>query len=285
MLCLPFDGARKQAAEQKQTHAGSRIASFEDWFGAVSWVNTLYVWFPGCWAPSVVEAIAERNAAHLAEYPMQHAVFTADAHHDAVQSREVSFRINPWNAPATDISRCSKPVRGLLGWALMTRRSGRCSPYCVRESCRMCSRRELPPAGMVRPHFVLLYRFCYQGSASLRSGWISCKHKGTSGRHIWSRGSHTWTLFHLRFFAGRGEGSNRSISGSCLMIGSGLIRSYKLGGPPDLAVMFSGTTSFSKGAEVSAFFSLVLFFETKVLFFPIKCSHRLFFLHKQSAYR
>ena len=46
-----------------------------------------------------------------------------------------------------------------------------------------------------------------------------------------------------------------------------------------------GNESADAAVTISAFFSLVLFFETKVLFCPIKCSHRLFVLHKQSAYR
>ena len=153
------------------------------------------------------------------------AVFTAEAHQNAVQSREVSFRIIPWNVKVLTFFLCFKPVRGWIGLALMTRRSGRCSPFYERESCRMFSRRELPPPGMVLPLFVLLCRFYYQGNARLRSGWTSCRHKGTFGQRIWSRGSHTWTPLHPRCFAKRCEGLNLSISGIfCPLIGSCLIQ-------------------------------------------------------------
>ena len=37
------------------------IASFEEWFGSINMMNSLYVWFPASWGPSVVEAIQTRN--------------------------------------------------------------------------------------------------------------------------------------------------------------------------------------------------------------------------------
>ena len=42
---------------------GSSLAKFNEWFGSMSVMNTLYVWFPASWDPSVVEAIIKRNSA------------------------------------------------------------------------------------------------------------------------------------------------------------------------------------------------------------------------------
>ena len=168
------------------------------------------------------------------------------------ESREVSFRINPWNVKVLTFFLCFKPARGWIGLALMTRRSGRCSPFYEREFWRMFSRRELPPPGMVLPLFILLCRFYYQGNARLRSGWTSCRHKGTFGQHIWSRGSPKWTPLHPRCFAKRGEGLNLSISGIfCPLIGSCLIKSFMFSGPRGSVEMSSGVRFFSNGIVVT----------------------------------
>ena len=35
---------------------------FTQWFGSCSLINTLYVWFPGSWAPMVAEQLFERSS-------------------------------------------------------------------------------------------------------------------------------------------------------------------------------------------------------------------------------
>ena len=49
---------------------GGGLAKFNEWFGSMSLMNTLYVWFPASWGPSVVEAISKRNQKWLQQHPV-----------------------------------------------------------------------------------------------------------------------------------------------------------------------------------------------------------------------
>ena len=71
VLCKPSDSAAGSKGSQKGKllKQGSSLARFKEWFGSVSLMNTLYVWFPASWSPSVVEAISERNQTWLAQHP------------------------------------------------------------------------------------------------------------------------------------------------------------------------------------------------------------------------
>ena len=74
VLCKPCDGVtgcRDGKGQQKGRlpKQGSPLANFSEWFGSVSLLNTLYIWFPASWAPSVVEAIMKRNQTWLATSP------------------------------------------------------------------------------------------------------------------------------------------------------------------------------------------------------------------------
>ena len=86
----------------KKQQQGKSLAGFRELFGSVSWINTLYIWFPASWAPSVVEAIIKHNEKWLAQTPFQHdySVFTAAEVADQHASREVAYKIQKWNVQA-----------------------------------------------------------------------------------------------------------------------------------------------------------------------------------------
>ena len=73
ILCKPSDSAAggKGSKKGKLLKQGSSLARFTEWFGSMSLMNTLYVWFPASWGPSVVEAISKRNQTRLAQHPVQ----------------------------------------------------------------------------------------------------------------------------------------------------------------------------------------------------------------------
>ncbi len=108
VLCKPGDrvsphqagstGGRGGRGNKKQQQ-GKFLASFREWFGSVSWINTLYIWFPASWAPSVVEAIIKRNEKWMAQTPFQRdsSVFTAAELADQHASREMAYKIQKWN--------------------------------------------------------------------------------------------------------------------------------------------------------------------------------------------
>ena len=62
-------------------------------------MNTLYVWFPASWAPSVVEAIIKRNRTWLAKTPVQRdpTMFSATECEEGQASREMLYKIQKWN--------------------------------------------------------------------------------------------------------------------------------------------------------------------------------------------
>ena len=67
VLCKPSDSTAggKGSHKGKPLQQGRALAKFNDWFGSMSLMNTLYVWFPASWGPSVVEAISKRNQTWL----------------------------------------------------------------------------------------------------------------------------------------------------------------------------------------------------------------------------
>ena len=78
------------------------LAGFGDWFGSVSMMNILYVWFPASWGPSVVEAIQKRNETWLAKKPVirdPHIFNRAEVAMGPL-SREVTCKIQKWNIDA-----------------------------------------------------------------------------------------------------------------------------------------------------------------------------------------
>ena len=61
VVCLPFDGA----AEQKHGRKKATDARFETMIGPISWVDSLFIWFPAAWMPLVVDAIREKSYMHI----------------------------------------------------------------------------------------------------------------------------------------------------------------------------------------------------------------------------
>ena len=98
VLCKPSDSAAggKGSNKGKPLKQGGALARFNEWFGSMSLMNTLYVWFPASWGPSVVEAISKRNQTWLKQHPVHRdpAMFNAS---EVENAREVTFKIQKWN--------------------------------------------------------------------------------------------------------------------------------------------------------------------------------------------
>ena len=78
---------------------GCALARFDGWFGSMSLMNTLYVWFPVSWGPSVVEAISKRNQTWLAQNPVHRdpQMFNATEVEMGPAAREMTYKIQMWN--------------------------------------------------------------------------------------------------------------------------------------------------------------------------------------------
>ena len=82
------------------------VAGFSEWFGSMSMMNILYIWFPASWGPSVVEAIQKRNETWLAKKPVirdPHIFNRAEVAMGPPMgplSREVTCKIQKWNIDA-----------------------------------------------------------------------------------------------------------------------------------------------------------------------------------------
>ena len=101
VLCKPSDSAAggKGTHKGKPLKQGGALARFNDWFGSMSLMNTLYVWFPASWGPSVVEAISKRNQTWLQQHPVRRdpAMFNASEVENGPASREMTYKIQKWN--------------------------------------------------------------------------------------------------------------------------------------------------------------------------------------------
>ncbi len=53
---IPQQRGGKGSKGSKNPQQGKSLAGFKAWFVSMSWINTLYIWFPASWAPSVVES-------------------------------------------------------------------------------------------------------------------------------------------------------------------------------------------------------------------------------------
>ena len=75
------------------------LARFNEWFGSMSLMNTLYVWFPASWGPSVVEAISKRNQKWLQQHPVHRdpAMFNPLEVENGPAFREMRYKIQKWN--------------------------------------------------------------------------------------------------------------------------------------------------------------------------------------------
>ena len=100
VLCKPSDSAAGGKGTNKgQPKQGGALAKFNEWFGSMSLMNTLYVWFPASWGPSVVEAISKRNQTWLKQHPVHRdpAMFNASEVENGPASREMTYKIQKWN--------------------------------------------------------------------------------------------------------------------------------------------------------------------------------------------
>ena len=102
---MPQQPGGKGSKGSKNLQQGKSLASFKAWFGSLSWMNTLYIWFPASWAPSVVDAIIKRNEQSKAQVPLQRDsdVFTAAEQADAFACREMSYKIQKWNVKSAKV--------------------------------------------------------------------------------------------------------------------------------------------------------------------------------------
>ena len=71
----------------------------------MSLMNTLYVWFPASWGPSVVEAISKRNQTWLQQHPVHRdpAMFNAFEVENGPASREMTYKIQKWNVNSPEV--------------------------------------------------------------------------------------------------------------------------------------------------------------------------------------
>ena len=110
VLCKPSDSAAggKGSHKGKPLKQGGSLAKFKEWFGSRSLMNTLYVWFPASWGPSVVEAISKRNQTWLKQHPVQRdpAMFNASEVENGPASREMTYKIQKWSV----ISQRVRPI-------------------------------------------------------------------------------------------------------------------------------------------------------------------------------
>ena len=101
VLCTVNDSTSggKGSRKGQPLKQGGALARFNEWFGSMSLMNTLYVWFPASWGPSVVEAISKRNQKWLQQHPVHRdpAMFNPLEAQNGPASREMRYKIQKWN--------------------------------------------------------------------------------------------------------------------------------------------------------------------------------------------
>ena len=107
VLCKVNDSAAGGKGSQRgqPLKQGGALARFNEWFGSMSLMNTLYVWFPASWGPSVVEAISKRNQTWLQQHPVHRdpAMFNASEVEYGPASREMTYKIQKWNVKSLEV--------------------------------------------------------------------------------------------------------------------------------------------------------------------------------------
>ena len=101
MLCKTVDsraGGKGKRTGQPLKQGGA-LVGFNSWFGSMSMMNILYVWFLASWGPSVVEAIQKRNETWLAQNPVirDPQMFNRAEVAMGPASRELTYKIQKWN--------------------------------------------------------------------------------------------------------------------------------------------------------------------------------------------
>ena len=100
---LPGGNGKKGSKGSKKLPQGKSPAGFREWFGSMSLINTLYVWFPASWAPSVVIVQRKEKCKVLAPLQRDPAVFTATEQADGHACREMSYKIQKWNVKSAEV--------------------------------------------------------------------------------------------------------------------------------------------------------------------------------------
>ena len=183
VLCKPNDSTAGGKGSQKgqPLKQGGALAKFNEWFGSMSSMNTLYVWFPASWGPSVVEAISKRNQAWLQQHPVYRdpAIFNASEVENGPASREMTYKIQKWNVNSPEVH----PIlvaNARVDW--MSLEDSELTQQCGQESSEMSSLNVRPRHGKECNRKGLLCRYSYQAVAQLTNGWISCNHSASFGR-------------------------------------------------------------------------------------------------------
>ena len=93
VVCLPFDGA----AEQKHARKKITDARFETMIGPISWVDSLFIWFPAAWMPLVVDALSEKSYMHSESIGQLGAVaFTDQSQPVLPEVQEFCYKVKRW---------------------------------------------------------------------------------------------------------------------------------------------------------------------------------------------
>ena len=107
VLCTVNDSTSggKGSRKGQPLKQGGALARFNEWFGSMSLMNTLYVWFPASWGPSVVEAISKRNQKWLQQHPVHRdpAMFNPLEVQNGPASREMRYKIQKWNVSSKKV--------------------------------------------------------------------------------------------------------------------------------------------------------------------------------------
>ena len=155
MLCTAQDcsAGKKGSRNGKPLKQGGALAKFNDWFGSMSLMNTLYVWFPASWGPSVVEAISKRNQRWLQQHPVHGdpTMFNPLEVQNGTASRDMRYKIQKWNVNSDKVH----PIlvaNARVDWMYLDLTSLNSLRYYVKESSVMSSRNVRPRRGKECSH-------------------------------------------------------------------------------------------------------------------------------------
>ena len=70
--------------------------------GPISWLDSLFIWFPTAWMPLVVDAISEKSYMHSESTRQLGAVaFTDQSQPVLTETQEFSFKVKRWQVDQT----------------------------------------------------------------------------------------------------------------------------------------------------------------------------------------
>ena len=147
-------------------------------------MNTLYVWFPASWGPSVVEAISKRNQRWLQQHPVHRdpTMFNPLEVQNGTASRDMRYKIQKWNVNSEKVH----PIlvaNARVDWMSL-------------EDSDITQQFEILREGILRDVFSQRTSSAWQGmrrkgsqcrscclvwAVRLMNGWTSCSVNGNSG--------------------------------------------------------------------------------------------------------